>query len=139
MALWNGVGQVASIAQLSGVDAYGLISMIVEAAQTVKRNQETCQMLARRAMMIGDLVLQLQSTQLMQHSETRVPMEQLEDKLRHAYLLIASWQEGNYLHSCFMGGKQAEQLREVQDEITFYLQLFLFVSFSTLPVTWSGF
>jgi hypothetical protein len=46
MALWNGVGQVANIAQLTGVDAYGLISMIVEAAKTVKRNQETCQLLA---------------------------------------------------------------------------------------------
>jgi hypothetical protein len=30
------------------VGAYGLISMIVEAAKTVKRNQETCQLLARR-------------------------------------------------------------------------------------------
>ncbi|CAD6269382.1 unnamed protein product [Miscanthus lutarioriparius] len=34
MALWSGMGQVASIAQLAGVDAYGLISMIVEAAKT---------------------------------------------------------------------------------------------------------
>ena len=36
MALWSGVGQVASMAQLAGVDAYGLISMIVEAAKTVR-------------------------------------------------------------------------------------------------------
>ena len=53
MALWNAVGQVGSIAQLAGVDAYGLISMIVEAARTVKRNREICQLLARRAKMIG--------------------------------------------------------------------------------------
>jgi hypothetical protein len=48
MELWNGVGQVANIAQLTGVGAYGLTSLIVEATKTVKRNQETCQLLARR-------------------------------------------------------------------------------------------
>lgn len=110
MVLWNGVGQVASIAQLAGVDAYGLISMIVEAAQTVKRNQETCQLLARRTKMIGDLLQQLQSTQLMQHTETRIPVEQLEETLRHTYLLMtyvrraatctaALWEEGRLINS----------------------------------------
>ncbi|XP_062182568.1 probable serine/threonine-protein kinase PBL21 isoform X4 [Phragmites australis] len=136
MALWNGVGQVASIAQLAGVDAYGLISMIVEAAQTVKRNRETCQLLARRTRMIGALLQQLERTQLMQHTETRIPVEQLEETLRHAYMLIASCREGSYLHSCFMGGKQAEQLCEVQNEITFYLQLFPLVSFVDTTRTW---
>ncbi|KAL6654625.1 hypothetical protein ACP70R_008090 [Stipagrostis hirtigluma subsp. patula] len=136
MALWNGVGQVGSITQLAGVDALGLISMIVEAAQTVKRNRETCQLLARRVRMIGDLLHQLQSTQLMQHMETRNPLEQLEETLRHAYVLIASCQDCSYLHSCFMGGKQAEQLHEVQNEITFYLQLFPLVSFVDTTRTW---
>ena len=82
MALWSGVGQVANIAQLAGVDAYGLISMIVEAAKTVKRNWETCQLLARRARMIGDLLQQLERTQLMQHMEARNPVEQLEETAR---------------------------------------------------------
>ncbi|WVZ49898.1 hypothetical protein U9M48_001218 [Paspalum notatum var. saurae] len=129
MALLNGVGQVASIAQLAGVDAYGLISMIVEAAQTVKRNRETCQLLARCARMIGDLLQQLERTQLMQHMETRNPVEQLEETPRHAYFLITSCRGSSYLHNCCMGGKQADQLREVQNEITFYLQLFPIVSF----------
>lgn len=128
-ALWNGVGQVANIAQLTGVDAYGLISMIVEAAKTVKRNQETCQQLARRVRMIGDLLQQLQSSQLMQHMETRNPMEQLEETLRHAYMLIASCGDRNYLHSCFTGGQLAEQLRQVQEEINFGLLLFPIIGF----------
>jgi hypothetical protein len=33
--LWTGVGQVATMAQLARVDAYGLINMIVEAVKTV--------------------------------------------------------------------------------------------------------
>uniref|UniRef100_A0A0E0J5A5 Protein kinase domain-containing protein n=1 Tax=Oryza nivara TaxID=4536 RepID=A0A0E0J5A5_ORYNI len=136
MALWNGLGQVANIAQLAGVDAYGLIKMIVEAAQTAKRNQETCQKLARHVKMIGDLLQRLQSTELMQHQETRNPVEQLEETLRHTYMLILSCQDSSYLHSCFMGGKQAHQLREVQSDITFYLQLFPLVSFVNTTRTW---
>nr|BBF89175.1 putative CRK5 (CYSTEINE-RICH RLK5); kinase [Oryza barthii] len=136
MALWNGLGQVANIAQLAGVDAYGLIKMIVEAAQTAKRNQETCQKLARHVKMIGDLLQRLQSTELMQHQETRNPVEQLEETLRHTYMLILSCQDSSYLHSCFMGGKQAHQLREVQSDITFYLQLFPLVSFVDTTRTW---
>ncbi|BAT15190.1 Os11g0670100 [Oryza sativa Japonica Group] len=136
MALWNGLGQVANIAQLAGVDAYGLIKMIVEAAQTAKRNRETCQKLARHVKMIGDLLQRLQSTELMQHQETRNPVEQLEETLRHTYMLILSCQDSSYLHSCFMGGKQAHQLREVQSDITFYLQLFPLVSFVDTTRTW---
>jgi hypothetical protein len=136
MALWNGVSQVACIAQLAGVDAYGLISMIVEAARTVKRNRETCQLLARRARMIGDLLQQLERTQVMQHMETRNPVEHLEETLRQAYILIMSCRDSGYLHSCCMGGKQADLLREVQNDITFYLQLFPLVSFVDNTRTW---
>ncbi|KAF7046111.1 hypothetical protein CFC21_055159 [Triticum aestivum] len=137
MMLWNGVGQVANIAQLAGVDAYGLITMIVEAARTVRRNRRTCQLLARRVKMIGDLLRQLESTQLMQHTETRNPVEQLEETLRHTYVLIRSCQDGSYLYSCFMGGKQADQLHQVQNEITFYLQLFPLVGFVDTSRTWA--
>ncbi|RLM69800.1 G-type lectin S-receptor-like serine/threonine-protein kinase SD1-13 [Panicum miliaceum] len=131
MAPWNAVSQVSSIAQLAGVDAYGLISMIVDAARTVKRNWEICQLLARRARMIGDLLQQLKRTQLMQHMETRNPVEQLEETLRHAYVLIASCRD-----AAVWGVKRADQLREVQNEITFYLQLFPLVSFVDNTRTW---
>lgn len=138
MALWNGVGQVANIAQLTGVDAYGLISMIVEAAKTIKRNQETCQLLARRVRMIGDLMQQLQSSQLMQHVETRNPMEQLEETLRHAYLLIASCQDSSYLHSCFMGGSMLSS--SVRCRMRSHSTSSSSPSLASLtpPVTWSG-
>ncbi|KAM3206755.1 hypothetical protein ACQJBY_062110 [Aegilops geniculata] len=137
MMLWTSVSQLASIAQLAGVDVYGLITMIVEAARTVRRNRETCQLLARRVKMIGDLLQQLESTQLMQHTETRNPVEQLEETLQHTYMVIASCQGGSYLCSCFMGGRQAEQLHQVQNEIAFYLQLFPLVGFVDTSRTWS--
>uniref|UniRef100_A0A0E0MI11 Protein kinase domain-containing protein n=1 Tax=Oryza punctata TaxID=4537 RepID=A0A0E0MI11_ORYPU len=86
--------------------------------------------------MIGNLLNRLQSTELMQHPEMRNPVEQLEEILRHTYMLILSCQDSSYLQSCFMGGKQAHQLRDVQSDITFYLQLFPLVSFVDTTRTW---
>lgn len=130
------VGQAAMVAQFAGVDAYGLIKMIAEAAQTVRRNRATCLQLARRAMMIGDLLHQLHAAQLMQQPETRNPMEQLEETLRRALLLVRSCQGRGYLYRCFMGARHADELREVQGEITFYLQLFPLVSYVDTTLTW---
>lgn len=128
MATWNGVGQVASVAQLAGIDAYGLIKMILEAVQTVRRNKETCQKLARRVKMIGDLLQELHEAQLMQHRDTRNPVEQLEETLRRAFMLITTCQDGSFMYHCFTGGNQACQLREVENDIAFYLQIFPLVS-----------
>lgn len=129
MATWNGVSQAASVAQLAGVDAYGLIKMIVEAVQTVRRNKETCQKLARRVKMIGDLLQQLHEAQLMQHGDTRSPVEQLEETLRQAFMLVTTCQDSSFMYHCFTGGNQACQLREVENDIVFYLQLFPLVGY----------
>ncbi|KAF0896478.1 hypothetical protein E2562_024339 [Oryza meyeriana var. granulata] len=130
------VGQAATVAQFVGVDAYGLIKMIAEAAQTVRRNRATCLQLARRVRMIGDLLRQLHGAQLMQQPETRNPVEQLEETLRRAYLLVRSCQGRSYLYRCFMGGRHADELREVQSEIAFYLQLFPLVSYVDATLNW---
>uniref|UniRef100_A0A0A9DAK8 Protein kinase domain-containing protein n=1 Tax=Arundo donax TaxID=35708 RepID=A0A0A9DAK8_ARUDO len=136
MALWNGVGQVASVAQLAGVDAYGLIKMIVEAVQTVRRNKETCQKLAQRVEMIGNLLQQFQEAQLMQYHDTRNPVEQLEHTLQRAYMLITSCQDSSFVYHCFTGANKADQFREVENDITFYLQLFPLVGYVDTTRTW---
>ena len=130
------VGQVATVAQLVGVDAYSLITMIAEAARTVRRNRATCQQLARRVEMIGGLLRRLQDTQLMQQPETRSPLEELEETLRRAYLLVRSCQRRGYAYRCFMGARHADDLREVQEEIGFYLQLFPLVSYVDATLNW---
>ena len=70
MALWNGLGQAATLAQLAGVDAGGLISMIIQAVQTVHRNREECQQLVHHVMMISDLLQMLQQSEVMRDQET---------------------------------------------------------------------
>ncbi|KAL6908127.1 hypothetical protein ACP4OV_002297 [Aristida adscensionis] len=135
------VGQVSTVAQLVGVDAYGLIAMIAEAARTVRRNRATCRQLARRVEMIGALLRQLhaaQATQLMQRPATRSPMEELEATLRRAYLLVRSCQRRGYAYRCLMGGRHADELRDVQGEIVFYLQLFPLVSYVDATLAWAA-
>ncbi|CAN6355914.1 unnamed protein product [Urochloa humidicola] len=128
MALWNGLGQVATIAQLTGVDASGLITMILEAVRTVSRNRDECRHLARRVMMIGDLVQKLQGWDMMQEPEIRRPLEGLDDALREAYVLIVSCQNRSIGYRFLMGWKQAEQFRDVQEKIDSYIQLYPFIS-----------
>jgi hypothetical protein len=130
------VGHVATVAQLVGVDAFSLITMIAEAAQTVRRNRAVCQQLARRVEMIGGLLRRLEDTQLMQQPETRTPVEELEETLRRAYLLVRSCQRRGYVYRCFMGARHADELREVQGEIGFYLQLFPLVSYVDATLNW---
>lgn len=64
MAQWNGMEQAATIAQLVGVDALGLISTIVQAAQTVQRNKETCQELVQDVQLINGLLRMLQNPEM---------------------------------------------------------------------------
>ncbi|XBI77029.1 hypothetical protein VPH35_070200 [Triticum aestivum] len=48
MALWTGLGQAATVAQLVGADIGGLISMFMQAALTARQNKKECEQLARR-------------------------------------------------------------------------------------------
>ncbi|CAL4906969.1 unnamed protein product [Urochloa decumbens] len=102
--------------------------MILEAVRTVSRNREECRHLARRVMMIGDLVQKLQGWDMMQEPEIRRPLDGLDDALREAYVLIVSCQNCSIAYRFLMGWKQAEQFRDVQEKIDSYIQLYPFIS-----------
>lgn len=123
MALFNGLGQVATIAQLSGLDAFGLTSMIMQAMSTVRRNKKACKQLEQRVQMIADLLQSMQGSEMMQRPETRRPLDGLEDTLRSAYILVTSCQNSRFIYF-FFGEKLANKFSEVQNSIDFYLQLF---------------
>jgi hypothetical protein len=50
MAMWGGLGQAATVAQLVGADVGGLISTIIQAAGTARQNKKKCEQLARRVL-----------------------------------------------------------------------------------------
>ena len=124
MALLNGLGQAATIAQLSGLDAFGLTSMIMQAVHTVRRNKKACRQLEHRVQMIADLLQSMEGSEMMQRPETRRPLNGLEHTLRRAYILVTSCQNSRNIYLFFYGEKLANKFSEVQNSIDFYLQLF---------------
>jgi hypothetical protein len=124
MAVWAGLGQAATVAQMVGVDAGGLISMIIQAAETAHRNKKKCERLAHRVSMIADLLPHLQ----LQDLEVALPLAGLEDALREAHGLVLSCQGRSAAYRFITAGRQAERFRDVQGRIDAYLIVFPVVS-----------
>ncbi|KAF7005748.1 hypothetical protein CFC21_020850 [Triticum aestivum] len=122
MALWTGLGQAATVAQLVGADVGGLISMIVQAAMTARQNRSECEQLARRVLMIAQLLPHVQEPEAAQ------PLAGLGDMLRDAHELVVSCQGRSAAYQFIMAGRTAERFREVQSKIDSYLILFPVIS-----------
>ncbi|CAL4986040.1 unnamed protein product [Urochloa decumbens] len=116
------------IAKLAGVDAVKLVVMIVQAARTVRHNKKTCQQLVQHVQIIGDLLKKLQASEMMRQPEIRNGLNELEQILREAYMLVTACQNNNYVYHLFMGGKQADQFRVLQDRLNSCLQVFPLIS-----------
>jgi hypothetical protein len=125
MAMWAGLGQAATVAQMVGVDAGGLISMIIQAAETAHRNKKKCERLARRVSMIADLLPHLRE---LQDPELALPLSGLDDALREAHGLVQSCQGRSAAYRFVMAGRQAQRFRDVQGRIDAYLIVFPVVS-----------
>ncbi|XP_048554091.1 putative serine/threonine-protein kinase-like protein CCR3 isoform X2 [Triticum urartu] len=122
MALWTGLGQAATVAQLVGADVGGLISMIVQAAMTARQNKSECEQLARRVLMIAQLLPHVQEPEAAQ------PLAGLGDTLRDTHELVVSCQGRSAAYQFVMASRTAEKFREVQSKIDSYLILFPVIS-----------
>ncbi|TKY70312.1 MID1-COMPLEMENTING 1 [Spatholobus suberectus] len=123
MASWDQMGELATVAQLTGVDAVRLIGMIVRAANTARMHKKNCRQFAQHLKLIGNLLEQLKISELKKYPETREPLEQLEDALRRSYILVNSCQDRSYLYLLAMGWNIVYQFRKAQNEIDRYLRL----------------
>ena len=117
------MGELANVAQLTGVDAVRLIGMIVRAASTARMHKKNCRQFAQHLKLIGNLLEQLKISELKKYPETREPLEQLEDALRRSYILVNSCQDRSYLYLLAMGWNIVYQFRKAQNEIDRYLRL----------------
>ncbi|KAF6151549.1 hypothetical protein GIB67_016361 [Kingdonia uniflora] len=120
---WDHFGELANVAQLTGLDAVRLIGMIVKAASTARMHKKNCRQFAQHLKLIGNLLEQLKISELKRYSETREPLEQLEDALRRSYILVNSCQDRSYLYLLAMGWNIVYHFRRAQDEIDRYLRL----------------
>ncbi|CAL5049898.1 unnamed protein product [Urochloa decumbens] len=127
-AAWDEVGRAGNLLQLLGVDAFGLASMITQAALTARRNRAACLQLAEHVRIVEGLLRRLQMLpQMRRHPETRRPLEQLDDALRRAYLLVRSCGQEmdlrGYLYQLLTGAHTAASLRAAEEEIDRYIRL----------------
>ncbi|XP_020247284.1 uncharacterized protein LOC109825022 isoform X2 [Asparagus officinalis] len=122
------IGDVASVAQLSGVDAVGLISMIVRSASTARTHRKNCVEFAQHLKVVGDLLEKLDVSELKRHRETREPLEQLEEALRRSFVLVDSCRGMSYLYLLAMGWNVGSQFRKAREEIDWYLRLIPLIS-----------
>ncbi|KAG2243535.1 hypothetical protein Bca52824_094634, partial [Brassica carinata] len=119
---WDGLGEIASVAQLTGLDAVKLIGLIVKAANTAWMHKKNCRQFAQHLKLIGNLLEQLKISELKKYPETREPLEGLEDALRRSYILVNSCRDRSYLYLLAMGWNifeytLDEEDRHVQDVI----------------------
>lgn len=119
----DAMGEVANIAQLTGLDAVKLIGLIATAANTARMHKKNCRQFAQHLKLIGNLLKQLKISELKKYPETREPLEQLEDALRRSYVLVTSCQDRSYLYLLAMGWNIVYQFRKAQNEIDRYLKL----------------
>nr|GMC57437.1 protein MID1-COMPLEMENTING ACTIVITY 1-like [Ipomoea batatas] len=107
MASWELLGEMANVAQLTGIDAARLIGMIVKAASTAKMHKKNCRQFALHLKLIGNLLEQLKISDLKMYPETREPLET----------------DRSYLYLLAMGWSIVYQFRKAQNEIDRYLKI----------------
>ncbi|KAL6607818.1 hypothetical protein ACP70R_040881 [Stipagrostis hirtigluma subsp. patula] len=124
---WDKLGWVASVTQLAGVDAMGLVSMIMQAAQLARGNRDLCLQLSQHVEIVGDLVRELQIPELRRHPETRRPLDQLHAALCHTYELVRSCsqqqQTRSLVRQMLTAASVADELRRAQEVIDRYITL----------------
>lgn len=123
---WDMLGKAASVMQLSGVDALGMVSMIVQAARTARRNRVLCQQLAKKVEIVGGLLEELHIPELRRHRKTRRPLDELRAALFRGYALVWSCtqqQSTSQFLQMLVAADMAAMLREAKDEIDGYIIL----------------
>ncbi|KMZ70331.1 plant cadmium resistance 2 [Zostera marina] len=123
MSSWDQLGDLANLAQLTGIDAVRLIGMIVQAANTARMHKKNCKQFAKHLKLIGNLLEQLKISDLNNYPETREPLEMLEDALRRSYILVNSCQGRSYLYLLAMGWNIVHQFKRAQNEIDRYMRI----------------
>lgn len=125
---WLAVGDFANVAQLSGVNAVQLITMVVKAANNARMHKANCRQFAQHLKLISNLLQKLNLTDLKKRPESREPLELLEQALRKAVLLVESCRDKSYLYLVAMGWVYVTKFRDFQDEIDRYLKLIPLIS-----------
>lgn len=119
---------MGSLAQASGVDALGLVNMIISAARNAITHRKNCEQLAEHVRLIGNLVEKLKGTDLMRMPATKESLDGMEEALRKGLDLVESCKDKSYLYMLAMGWSVVYQFRQVHAEIDRFLGLVPLIS-----------
>lgn len=112
----------------SGVDALSLANMIISSAGNAMTHRKNCEQLAEHLRLVGNLLEQLRSTDLMNLPDTKEPLDGLEEALRKALELVESCREKSCLYMLAKGWNAVYQFRQVQTEIDRHIRLVPLIS-----------
>ncbi|CAL4978900.1 unnamed protein product [Urochloa decumbens] len=101
---------------------------IKEAVDTVRQNKEECQQIRTRAVRVSSLLSRLPETGMAADPAMCDALEDLEDSLRRAHMLVAACQESTTVCLYCTAGRQARRLRRVQDDISHKVMLVVFAT-----------
>ncbi|CAL5001260.1 unnamed protein product [Urochloa decumbens] len=121
--MWSGLGNAATVAQLVGVDAGGIISMIQLAARTAGQNKKDCEHLAGRVEHLAELI-----PCLPQDRESQRGLTRLHGTLLEAHDLIMSCQGRGLANQLWNASRQAERFRDIERKIDACLSSFILIS-----------
>ncbi|KAJ0100986.1 hypothetical protein Patl1_06672 [Pistacia atlantica] len=117
-----------TLAQVTGVDAVGLVNLIISSAGKATTHRRNCEQLAEHVRMIGNLLDKLKSTDLVKLPAIKEPLDCLEEALKKAFDLVESCRDKSFLYMIAMGWSVVYQFRRVQAEIDRYLKLVPLIS-----------
>ncbi|XP_044509306.1 cell number regulator 13-like isoform X3 [Mangifera indica] len=117
-----------TLAQVTGVDAVGIVNLIISSAGKAATHRRNCEQLAEHVKMIGNLLEKLKSTDLVRLPAIKEPLDCLEEALKKAFDLVESCRNKSCLYMLAMGWSVVYQFRQVQAEIDRYLKLVPLIS-----------
>lgn len=120
--------RMETLAQVTGVDAVGIVNLIISSAGKAATHRRNCEQLAEHVKMIGNLLEKLKSTDLVRLPAIKEPLDCLEEALKKAFDLVESCRNKSCLYMLAMGWSVVYQFRQVQAEIDRYLKLVPLIS-----------
>ncbi|XP_074577951.1 cell number regulator 13-like [Curcuma longa] len=129
---WGPIGDAAGVAQLLGLDARSLISLIVMAAAKARMHKTKCKAFSDYLQVVSALIEPLNLLEFNATPATRAPLQRLEDELRRSYRLVRSCKDRSFLYLIIMAWKIEHRFRTAQAEIDRYLRLIPLVNLAKL-------
>eukprot|EP00249_Psilotum_nudum_P036763 c8659_g1_i1 orf=383-1141(-) len=116
-------GAFSNMAQLVGLDCVKLIALIVNAANNARMHKRNCKQFAQHLKLIRNLLEQLKLSDLKEWPETREPLEELEETLKRALILVNNCSDKSYLYLLALGWNIVNQFKQCQADIDRLLRL----------------